>query len=102
MDFLAQVLPSDANDYLLYSSKNKKSATIKKLVVCNVSGSTPTFRVFASKGSEPSTSTAILYDVAMTANETKIYDLDMKFTGNIHVRASAGNQINFSLFGEES
>jgi len=94
----AQVSPDNADDKLLHS--DLRSVKLKKLIVCNRTGSTPTFRVFLLKGGEPDAKNAIFYDVQLAANETKIYDLDLKFSGDVYVRESTGNQINFTLVGE--
>jgi len=102
---LGQIRPSTTNPTVLYSPEKGKSGIVKAIIVCNVTANTPTFRIFHSySGSEADQDTALFYDVAMTASETKIIEfaIAVKDGATLQVRASAADEINFTAYGTET
>ena len=103
---LAQLRPADTNAASLYSPPDNVTAELTRLVICNTTANTPSYRVFHDEdGTTYDQTTALFYDEPMVANTTQIIDLTgigMRGTaGNLAVRTSAANEITFTLYGVE-
>lgn len=102
---LGQLRPADTNAASIYAPANGVTAVIKNIVVCNTTSSSVTFRIFHDdEGSTYDESTALVFDCTLLPNETKSFDgfkASATFGGNIGVRSSTGNAINFTLYGAE-
>ncbi len=102
---LAQSRPSDTTAVSAYSPASGVRTEITRVLVCNTTGNTPTFRIFLDNdGTTYNQTTALFYDKSMSANDTTelegSWDMD-KSSGNLAVRTSAGNELTFSIFGIE-
>ncbi len=104
---LGQLLPANTNAASLYSPAANVTAELTGLLVANVTGNTPAYRIFIDdNGTTYSTATALYYDVVLAANRTvytkfspPIWMADS--SGNLAVRSSAASEINFTLYGIE-
>ena len=102
---LAQSRPADTNVTSVYSPPNSTNTEITRVLVCNTTANTPTFRIFLDNdGTTFDQTTALFYDKAMAANDTTeiegswwMNDSD----GNLAVRTSAANELTFTVFGAE-
>ena len=103
---LAQLRPADTNAASLYSPPDNTSTELTKLVICNQTGSSVTFRLFLDdNGTTYDQSTALFYDQSISANLTWTEDLrgwGMNDTsGNLAVRSGTSSALTFTLFGKE-
>ena len=101
---LAQVRPADTNAVSAYSTPKGTRAEITRVLVCNTTGNTPSFRIFLDNdGSTYDQTTALYYDKAMSANDTTTIEGSwwIDDSGNLAVRTSAGNELTFTVFGAE-
>ena len=103
---LAQLRPADTNAASLYSPPDNTTTEFTKLVICNQTVSTATFRVFLDDdGTTYDQTTALFYDQSISANLTWIQDLEgwgMNDTaGNLAVRTGTNDALTFTLFGKE-
>ena len=103
---LAQLRPADTNAASFYSPPDNTSTELTKLVICNQTGSSATFRVFLDdNGTTYDETTAMFFDQPISANLTWVEDLrgwGMNDTaGNLAVRSSVNNALTFTLFGKE-
>jgi len=98
---LGQLLPADTNAASLFSPT--EPTIIKSIVVCNVTSTAYTFRIFLDDdGTTYSTATALFYDTAINGNETVELDVYWPMSdtaGNLAVRSSNASSINFTAFG---
>lgn len=101
---LGQLRPADTNAASLYSPNTGQQAEITKIVVCETSGATPTFRIFHDDdGTTYDQSTALYYNAGLSANETKEIETNWFMSnpsGNIGVRSSSANAITFTAYGK--
>ncbi len=103
---LAQLRPADTNAASLYSPPDNRSVELTKLIICNQTGSSVTFRVFLDDdGTTYDQTTAMFYDQSLSANLTWVEDLKgwgmNKTAGNLAVRSSINDALTFTLFGKE-
>lgn len=102
---LAQSRPADANAVSVYSPPTSIKTEITRILVCNTTANTPSFRIFLDNdGTTYDQSTALYYDKAMAANDTTIIEGSLWMTnsaGNLAVRTSAANELTFTVFGAE-
>ena len=102
---LGQTIPGDTNVASIYSPADGVVAIVKQLIITEVAGGTPAFRIFLDDdGSTYSTATALFYDVSLSANETKVIPVWLPMNnsnGNLAVRTSVASQINFTAHGVE-
>ena len=102
---LGQIQPTDTNPNALYAPESGKSGIIKRLFICNTTANTPTFRIFHEyAGTGTSVSTALYYDVSLSANEVKNLDVYIPVSrgSQVNVRCSAGNEVTFTAYGTET
>ena len=102
---LGQLRPANTNAASLYGPPENKGVIVDKIVVCNVTANTPTFRVFHDEdGTTYDQTTALAYDEALPANQRLVIDgpFYMRNTnGNLAVRSSANDEITFTAYGRE-
>lgn len=101
---LAQSRPSSTSATTAYTKPSKQIATVFGIVVCNTTGSAITFSVYVCKnGTTYDQTTAILYTVALAANETQYIMIPVTLdttSGTIGVQTSTSNAINFTILGK--
>ena len=100
---LAQSRPSDTNAVSAYAPPASTITQITKILVCNTTGNTPTFRIFLDNdGTTYDETTALYFDTAMSANGTTTIEGNWWMNGgNLAVRTSAANELTFTVFGAE-
>lgn len=102
---LGQSRPSDTTATSLYSPATGVTAVIRNIFVCETSGTNRTFRIFCDKdGTTYDQTTALYYDVAITANTTTqltTYIVLNNSSGNLAVRTSSGSALTFTAYGAE-
>ena len=102
---LGQLRPADTTAATLYSPADNTTTIITNIWVCNTTANTPTYRLFVDDNSTTyDQTTAIAYDVAMTANQSvriPCYIAMNNSSGNLAVRTSANSEITFTAFGME-
>lgn len=102
---LGQLRPGNDTAATLYSPGDNTTAIITNIWVCETAGNTPTYRIFVDdNGTTYDQTTAIAYDLALTANQSKripCYIAMNNSSGNLAVRTSAANEITFTCFGME-
>ena len=102
---LGQVAPANTSNADLYTVPEDTQTTVSSLVVCNLTGNTPTFRVAVRPlGATVANENHIYYDKAMVANDSRfiIIGMTLSDTDVVTVRSSAANEIAFTLFGVET
>lgn len=102
---LGQSHPTNTNPTKLYAAGSGKTAIVKRLFVCNTTGSATTFRIFHEySGNGTSVSTALYYDESLAANETKNIEVYIPISkgSQLNVRSSTGNDITFTAYGTET
>ena len=95
---LAQLRPANTNAASLYSPPDNTTTEFTKLVICNQTGSSATFRVFLDDdGTTYDQTTAIFYDQPISANLTWIEDLKgwgmNKTAGNLAVTTDSAGAV---------
>lgn len=102
---LGQSRPANTTAVSIYSPGANTTAIITHIFVCNTTGNTPTFRIFSDDdGTTYDQTTALYYDTALAANETKRIPCFIAMNdsnGNLAVRTSAANEITFTVYGTE-
>lgn len=101
-DQLAQLMPTDTNAQVLLACSGSQKFAIGTVLVTNVTGDDLTYRIFHDKdGTTYDTTTALFYDCTIRGNSTMHLSLlfAMNEAGNIAVRASQANSLNFTLYG---
>ena len=78
---------------------------IDVIMVSEHAGNTPSYRLFFDDdGTTYDQTTAIAYDVALTANQSARIEGPFFMnnpSGNLAARASAGNEVTVTVFGQE-
>ena len=101
---LGQGRPADTNPLSILTVVRGYEYRVDLIMVCEQAGGTPTYRIFIDDdGTTYDVTTAIVYDVALSANQS--FRLEGPFymgtaAGNLAVRSSVLSQITFSAFGE--
>jgi len=102
---LGQLRPANTTAATLYSPGDNTTTIITNIWVCNTTGNTPTYRLFVDdNGTTYDETTAIAFDVALTANQSLRIPCFIAMndsSGNLAVRTSANNEITFTCFGTE-
>lgn len=90
---------------VLYSPNDGVSTYVKKVYVCNTTGSAATCRLFHDEdGTTYSGLTALYYDKTVSANDTLALDLEIYMNSNSGNLAASGGTISaltFTAYGEE-
>lgn len=102
---LGQVRPSDANNATLFTAV--LGTEITRIVVCNVSASVATFRLFHDEGGASFDQTnALRYDVSLNAGEfaeiiggSEGAGIQLDETDSLGVRSSVADALTFSAYG---
>jgi len=105
LKILGQVAPADTSNADLYTVPEGTQTTVSSLVVCNLTTSTPTFRVAVRPlGATVANEMYIYYDKVTVANDSRfiIIGITLSDTDIVTVRSSAANQLAFTLFGVET
>ena len=102
---LGQLRPADTNAASLYSPAAGTKTIIRQIYVCNSSAGALSFRIFHDdNGTTYDKDTALYYDHNVAANDTEVIDCHLYMddnTGNVAVRSSSANDINFIAYGIE-
>ena len=89
----------------LYSPGASTTAIVKSVVICNQTGSADTFRLFVDDdGTTYDQTTALYYDVSITANTTIQIDTYWPMNdadGNLATQNATANALTFTAFGVE-
>jgi hypothetical protein len=100
---LGQQAPAATTETDLYTVPASTEVIISSLIVTERAGGTPTFRISVSaNGAATANKDYLVYDLALTANQTVIYKLGITLdaTDKIRVYASDAN-VTFQVFGTE-
>lgn len=102
---LGQLRPANTTAASLFSPTRGHEYRIDVIYVTETAGNTPTYRIFFDdNGTTYDQTTAIAYNLALSANESKRVEGPFYMNdedGNLAVRTSAANEITFTAFGEE-
>ena len=102
---LGQLRPANTTAASLFSPSLGHEYRIDVIYVTETAGATPTYRIFFDDdGTTYDQTTAIAYDVALSANQSLRVEGPFYMNnsaGNIGVRTSANDQITFTAFGVE-
>lgn len=101
---VAQARPSTTDPTQIYQPADGRQAVAYLLIVCNLSSSARTFRVFLdADGTTYDESTAIFYDRSLGSNETRTLQINLKMnsSSNLAVRSSSASDVTFTLFAVE-
>ncbi len=109
---LGQIRPANTTAASLYSPDTDDSSRIFVIVVCNTTGSSVDYRLFHDEdGTTYDQTTALFYDVALSANTTDVITFGTgdndgiwmnNSSGNVAARTATGNAITFTAYGEEN
>jgi len=101
---LGQSRPANTTAVSIYSPDGDEAAKIFEIIVCNTTTSDATYRIFHDEdGTTYNQTTALFYDVNLTANSTDILELNAWMndsTGNLAVRTGTNSAITFTVNGE--
>ena len=102
---LGQLRPANATAASLYSPGASTTTIIKSIVVCNVTASDLTFRLFLDdNGTTYDETTALFYDTIIEGNSTVQVDTYYAMNntaGNLAFRSSSGNALTATCSGAE-
>jgi len=102
---LGQLRPANTTATSIYSPASGVNTDVKTLVVCNQTAASADYRVFHDdNGTTYDETTALFYDVTLSANATDILPLHIGMdddSGNIAVRTDTNNALTFTLYGGE-
>lgn len=102
---LGQARENSTNAVSVYSPGASTTAIIKSIVICEQAGGAATFRIFLDDdGAVYDQSTALYYDIAITANSTTQIDTYWAMnnaSGNLAYRSSVANALTITVFGAE-
>ena len=102
---LGQLRPVNTTAASLYSPAANLTGIAKNLIVCNLTNTQTTFRVFVDDdGTTFDESTALFFDVPLLGNTTVLIDMYAAMnnsSGNFAVQTGTANALNFTLFGAE-
>jgi len=102
---LGQAAPADTTAATLYTKPTQAIVFIDQLIICNVTGSPATYRVFHDDdGATYAVGNALCYDKSLAANDYILLDIKGNLytdSGTIGVRSGTGAALTFSLYGEE-
>jgi len=101
---LAQSRPANTTAVSVYSPDGNEVSHITEILVAETSGSATTYRIFHDDdGTTYDQTTALFYDIAISANTTHIIELNEWMNdedGNLAVRSGSGNALTFTVTGE--
>lgn len=107
-DQLGQLRPADTTAASIFSPDANITQIGKFIVVCNLTASIVKYRIFHDvDGSTFDETTALHFDVPIAPNATQIIEFPGPGlagddpAGNVGVRTSVGNALNFTLYGAE-
>lgn len=102
---LGQLRPGNTTAASLYSPGASTQTIIKSIIICNTSGSSVKFRIFADdNGTTYDQTTALFYDAPLPANSTLQIDANILMddsAGNLAVRTATANALTFTCWGAE-
>jgi hypothetical protein len=102
---LGQLQPANTTAASIYSPASGINSDVKTLVVTNTTAGAVAYRVFHDDdGATYDTSTALFYDVSLSANATDVIPINAAMsdsTGNFAVRTDTNNALTFTLYGAE-
>jgi hypothetical protein len=102
---LGQLRPADTTAAAIYTKAQDSKVWLDQLFICNTTANAPTYQVCIDEdGSTYDETTALYWNVAHVPNTTVVVDLKAYLdtaNGSVGVRTSAGDEITFTLFGEE-
>ena len=102
---LGQLRPANTTAASIYSPASGVNTDVKTLVVCNQTAGAADYRIFHDDdGTTYDETTALFYDVTLSANATDIIPLNIGMdddSGNIAIRTDTNDALTFTLYGAE-
>lgn len=101
---LGQSAPTDTNNADILTVATSHSAAISSLVICNVTATAATARVFARiGGATAAVGNAIIYDSSIPANSTATFTLGITLAASdvLTVRSGTASALTFTAFGSD-
>ena len=102
---LGQVVPSDTTPLLIFSPSSRDRCVVRNIIICNVTSSTVTYRLFVDEdGTTYNTTTAIAYDIPLAGNTTDVWEVPIYMhdpAGSVAVQTGTGSALTFTANGED-
>lgn len=102
---LGQLRPANTTAASLYSPAANTQTIIHNIIICNTSGASVKYRLFVDNdGMFYDETTAVAWDITLAADSTDAFEVKITMNnanGNLAVRTSIANAINFTCNGEE-
>ena len=102
---LGQAAPEDtAAATIITWPRSDRALTIRSIIVCNVTSSAATCRIFhpASTTATYSVATALFYDVSVQANGSTVIELNIELSSDapyLGVQSGTASALMFSVYG---
>lgn len=102
---IAQSAPEDTDAVTLITwPRADRNLTVKTILVCNVTASAATFRIFHPHSTTETydTTTTLFYDGEVNGNITAVIELDIELTKDapyLGVQSGTANALTFSAYG---
>jgi hypothetical protein len=101
---LGQAAPANTSNADLYTVASGRSAIVSSIVVCNVTATAATYRIFQRiAGAAAGVGNAIAYDATVAANSTTSVEVKITLgaTDVITVQSGTGSALTFTANGSE-
>lgn len=102
---LAQSRPANTTAVSVYTPPASTVTEIKRIVVCNTTGTSQDFRIFLDEdGTTYNETTALFWDVPVPGDSTLQIETSwwLNSSGNLAVRTDSGDAFTFTVFGAEN
>jgi hypothetical protein len=101
---LGQTAPAGTSNTDVYTVASGRSAVISSIVICNVTATAATYRVFQRiAGATAGVGNAIAYDASVPANSTSTIEVKMTLSATdvLTVQSGTGSALTFTVNGSE-
>lgn len=102
---LAQATPADTPAASLYTPGDGVEAIVKRIIICNTSGSNAAFDIFHDDdGTTYNTTTQLYFNQTLTAGLTRVLDdeIYVDSAGSIGAASDTTAALTFSVYGDEA
>ena len=101
---LAQNRPAGTGTNTAYTKPTSTIVTITAIVVCNTTGSSANYSIYACKnGTTYDQTTALCYSAILAANTTVLIEIPFTLdttSGTVGIQSGTGNALNFTILGK--
>ena len=102
---LGQLRPSNTTAASVFSPSERDRYIVKTIVICNVTSSTATYRIFHDEDSNTyNETTALAWDIPLAGNSSYVWEIEIYLndpSGNLGVRTGTADALNFTVYGDD-